>query len=127
MSVNKILIAGNAGKEPEIRMFGDRKKATFSVATSSKGYTTKDGRAIPEQVEWHNIVCWNGLANYAEKTIRKGSFVFIEGKVHYSRFTDQAGNSRDITEIVAENIYPMDRRRDGEPAQVEQEADYIPY
>lgn len=104
MSVNKIIIIGRVGKDPEIKQFdGDNSKASFSVATTERGYTTRAGKEIPESTEWHNIVCWRGLASIAERFVKKGDLIYLEGKIT-TRSWDSDNGKKYITEIVADNI-----------------------
>lgn len=111
MAVNKVILVGNVGKDPDIRYFdNDSVKASFSLATSERGYTTTAGTQVPERTEWHNIVCWRGLAQIVEKFVRKGSQVYIEGKIRSRSYDDQQGIKRYITEIYADNIELLGRR-----------------
>ena len=111
MSVNKVILVGNVGKDPEIRYFdNDNAKASFSLATRDRGYTTSNGTQIPERTEWHNIVCWRGLAQIVEKFVRKGSLLYVEGKIRVRSYDDQNGIKRYITEINAENIEILGKR-----------------
>lgn len=101
--VNKVILIGNVGKDPEIRhMENGTVKATFPLATTET-YRDRDGQRI-EQTEWHNIVLWRGLAELADKYIRKGKQLFIEGKLRTRSWEDKEGNKRYTTEIVADNI-----------------------
>ena len=114
MSVNKVILVGNVGKDPEMKYFdNDVSLATFSLATSERGYTTSSGTQVPERTEWHNIVCWRGLAQVAEKFIKKGSQLYIEGKIRSRSYDDQNGVKRYITEIVADNLELLGRRTAG--------------
>lgn len=111
MAVNKVILVGNVGKDPDIRYFdNDSVKASFSLATSERGYTTTSGTQVPERTEWHNIVCWRGLAQIVEKFVKKGSQVYIEGKIRSRSYDDQQGIKRYITEIYADNIELLGRR-----------------
>ncbi len=111
MSVNKVILVGNVGKDPEIKYFdNDNVKANFPLATSERGYTTSSGTQIPERTEWHNIVCWKGLAQIVEKFVKKGSQLYIEGKVRSRSYDDQNGVKRYITEIYADNVEMLGRR-----------------
>ncbi len=111
MSVNKVILVGNVGKDPEIKYFdNDNVKASFSLATRDRGYTTSNGTQIPERTEWHNIVCWRGLAQIVEKFVRKGAQVYVEGKIRVRSYDDQNGVKRYITEINAENIEILSKR-----------------
>ncbi len=110
MSVNKVILVGNVGKDPEMKYFdNDVAKANFSLATSERGYTTSNGTQVPERTEWHNIVCWRGLAQIAEKLVKKGSLVYIEGKIRSRSYDDQNGVKRNITEVVADSLELLSR------------------
>ncbi|HBG56832.1 single-stranded DNA-binding protein [Proteiniphilum sp. UBA1028] len=114
MSVNKVILVGNVGKDPEMKYFdNDVAKANFSLATSERGYTTSGGTQVPERTEWHNIVCWRGLAQIAEKFVRKGTLLYVEGKIRSRSYDDQNGVKRYITEVVADNIELLSRKSGG--------------
>lgn len=104
MSVNKIILLGNTGKDPEIFQFdGGGKKAAFSLACSEKGYTTKGGVSIPDRTEWFNIVVFGSLAEICEKYVSKGDKIYIEGKLR-TRSYEKDGITRYVTEVNAEKI-----------------------
>lgn len=103
MSVNKVHILGRVGKDPEIKQFDGGSKSSFSVATTERGYTTKAGVSVPEKTEWHNIVCWKGLATIAERFVKKGDLIYIEGKIT-TRSWEKDGAKHYMTEIVADTI-----------------------
>ncbi|MEY4851803.1 MAG: hypothetical protein RLY64_251 [Bacteroidota bacterium] len=104
------MLIGNLGKDPEIRhMDNGAVKASFPLATTEV-YKSADG-ARQERTEWHNIVMWRGLANLAEKYLRKGKQVFIEGKLTSRSFEDQNGIKKYIHEVVAEHIVLMSTER----------------
>ena len=103
MSINKCIVLGRVGKDPEIKQFDGGSKASFSVATTERGYTTKNGISVPEKTEWHNIVCWRGLATIVEKYVKKGDLIYIEGKIT-TRSWESDGKKHYMTEIVADNI-----------------------
>lgn len=101
--VNKVILLGNLGKDPEIRnLESGAKVATFSLATN-RTYKGQDGKRIDE-TEWHNIVLWGNLADLAEKFLAKGRQVFIEGRIKTRQWDDKDGNRRYTTEIVGENM-----------------------
>ena len=102
MSVNKAILVGRVGKPVEVRTAGESKVASFSLATTEKYKDSKTGE-WKENTEWHNIVCWRNTAELAEKYIKKGTQLFIEGKLR-TRSWDKDGEKRYVTEIVAENI-----------------------
>ena len=89
MSVNKVILIGNAGRDPEVRYLDNGVAvATFTLATSERGYTLQNGTQVPERTEWHNIVLWRGLAEVAEKYVRKGDKLYIEGKLRTRSYDD---------------------------------------
>ncbi len=111
MSVNKVILVGNVGKDPDVKYFdNDNVKANFSLATSKRGYTMANGTQVPERTEWHNIVCWRGLAQIVEKFVKKGSQLYVEGELRTRSYDDQSGVKRYITEVNAENIELLGRR-----------------
>lgn len=110
MSVNKVILLGNVGKDPEVRYIDkDVPVARFTLATSERGYTTQNGVQVPERTEWHNIVAWRGLGKLAENYIRKGSQLYIEGHLQ-TRSWEKDGVARYTTEIIADVIQLLDRR-----------------
>ncbi len=109
--VNKVILVGNLGKDPEIRhLEGNITIAKFSLATTEV-YKNKDGQRV-DQTEWHNVVLWRGLAESAEKILRKGSLVYIEGRLKTRSWDDQQGNKRYITEVVADSMTLLNRGKD---------------
>jgi single-strand DNA-binding protein len=111
MSINKVILVGNVGKDPEVKYFdNDSAKANFSIATSERGYTAANGTQVPERTEWHNIVCWRGLAKIVEQFVRKGTQVYVEGKIRNRSYDDQNGIKRYITEVYADNLEILSRR-----------------
>lgn len=109
MSINKVILLGNLGKEPEIKSFDNGgKMASVTLATTKKGYTTKQGTQIPDKTEWHNVVMFNGLADIAEKYLHKGSKVYIEGEIRYREY-EKDGQKRYITEIFCDNLEMCDK------------------
>ena len=114
MSVNLVVILGRCGRDPEVRMAGQNKVATFSVATGGK-YKTKDGREV-DDTAWHNIVAWRTSAEIVEKYIKKGSQVFIEGHITYRRYNDKDGVERSITEIVVDKVELCGGKAESSPA-----------
>ena len=101
--VNKVILVGNLGKDPEVRYLDSGVAvANFSLATT-ESYKNKEGERV-NQTEWHNIVLWRGLAEIAEKYLKKGSSVYIEGKIKNRKWEDKDGNTRYNTEILADNM-----------------------
>jgi single-strand DNA-binding protein len=103
-SKNLVLLTGNVGNDPKVTPLENGVKvATFSLATSTGGYTSKEGKEIPEVTQWHNIVAWRGLAELCEKYIHKGDKVEIIGTIQYREY-DKDGQKRYVTDIVASDI-----------------------
>ena len=101
--VNKVILIGNLGKDPELRYLDNGVAvANFSLATT-ENYKNKSGERV-SQTEWHNVVVWRGLAEVAEKYLRKGASVYIEGKIKTRKWEDKEGNTRYNTEILADNM-----------------------
>ncbi|MDR2840718.1 MAG: single-stranded DNA-binding protein [Paludibacter sp.] len=112
MSVNKVILVGNVGKDPEIRRLdNDIAVAEFTLATTERSYTMKNGNQIPERTEWHNIKAWRGLAELSEKWIKKGQQLYIEGKIQ-TRSWEKDGIKRYATDIVADVIQLLGRKAD---------------
>ena len=110
MSVNKVILIGNVGVDPEIRYIDTRPLASFSLATTDAAYTTASGAQIPERTEWHRIVMWDRNAETAEKFIRKGTRLHIEGKLRTRTWEDRAAIKRSVTEIMVERFEILSRQ-----------------
>lgn len=107
--VNKVILIGNLGADPEVRhLQNGASVANFRIATSEtyKDRTTGEKR---EQTEWHSIVAWRGLAEITEKYLRKGSKVYVEGKLRTRQWQDKDGNTRYTTEVHADDMTLLDR------------------
>ena len=103
LGINKVILIGNLGKDPITQDIGNGvKKATFSLATS-ESLLSRDGTKT-EHTEWHNIILWRGLADIAEKYLRKGQTVYIEGRLRSRQYDDKDGNKKYITEILCDNL-----------------------
>ena len=111
MSVNKVILIGNVGKDPDVRYLENNVcVANFTLATTERGYTTQSGIQIPDKTEWHNIVVWRGLAEIAEKYVRKGTQLYIEGKIRTRSWEDQNKIRRYTTEIYVDNMELLGRQ-----------------
>lgn len=103
MSVNKVILIGNVGKDPDVRHLDSGVTvARFSLATNET-YTDKSGKKVT-QTEWHNIVVWRGLAEVAEKYVKTGKLLFVEGRIKTSSYEDKEGNKKYTTEILCDNF-----------------------
>ena len=108
--INRVILVGNLGKDPDVITFENGvKKASFSLATS-ESYKNKEGNRV-DQTEWHNIVMWRGLADIAERFLKKGNQIYLEGKLK-TRSYEQDGNKKYITEIFVDNMTMLGSRRD---------------
>lgn len=103
-SVNKVILIGNVGNDPEVRYL-DRGVAiaTFNLATTERGYVMQNGTQVPDVTEWHSIVLWRNLAEWAQQNLRKSMKIYVEGKLK-TRSWEKDGQIRRKTEIVAENV-----------------------
>lgn len=107
--VNKVILIGNLGRDPEIKYLeGNVARTSFSLATT-ESYKDKNGNRV-DQTEWHNIIMWRGLAETAEKILKKGTQVYIEGKLQTRQWTDKENNKRNTTEIVADSFIILQRK-----------------
>ena len=112
-SLNKVILIGNLGADPEIREMPDGTKiAKFSIATTEK-YTNKNGEKI-SNTEWHNIVLWRGIAEVAEKYLNKGDSVCIEGKLKTRSWEDENGIKKWATDIQGDSMTMLGSRRDSD-------------
>lgn len=116
--INKVILVGNIGKDPEVQYIeGNIPVAKFPLATTEMR-KEKSGNQVSETT-WHNVVLWRGLAELAEKYLRKGSLVYIEGKLRNRSYEDKEKIRRIYTEVVAESLVMLDKRKDNNKAQDE--------
>ena len=101
-SVNKVILVGNLGKDPEVKTVGETQRCGFSLATSEK-WKDKSGEQ-QERTEWHNVVAWGRLAEIAGKYLEKGRSVYIDGRIQTRKYTDKEGVDKFMTEVVARDI-----------------------
>ena len=123
MSLNKVQLIGNVGKDPEVRYLDSGVAvATFPLATTDRAYTLANGTQVPERTEWHNIVLWRGLAETAEKYVHKGDKLYIEGKIRSRSYDDQNGVKRYVTEIFGDHMEMLTPRSVQSAASVQPQA-----
>ena len=112
MSLNKAMLIGNVGRDPEVRYLdgsnGQAKVATFTLATTER-YRDRNGE-IRENTEWHNIVVWGKTADICEKYVQKGSTLYVKGEIRYRSWDDKDGNKKYITEILASSLQLLDKK-----------------
>ena len=105
MSVNKVILLGNVGKDPEVRYpQPGQAVASFTLATNERGYTTGQGVQVPERTEWHNIVANSNIVGVIENYVRKGTKLYIEGKLRTRKYTARDNTERTVTEIYIDNL-----------------------
>ena len=108
------MLIGNLGKDPDVRYLDSGVAvAQLSIATTERGYTAKDGTQVPDRTDWHNLVLWRGLAEIAEKFLKKGDKIYVEGKVHTRSYDDQQGIRRFVTEIYVDNMEMLTPKSNG--------------
>ena len=118
MSLNKAMLIGNVGRDPEVRYLegnNGAKVATFTLATTER-YRDRNGETR-ENTEWHNIVAWRNTADVVEKYVRKGTQLYIEGRIRTRSWDDQSGNKRYTTEIIADTLQLLGKKSDNPAAQ----------
>ncbi len=119
--INKVILVGNTGKDPEVRhLESGVAVANFPLATSET-YKNKSGDKVTN-TEWHNIVLWRGLAEIAEKYVKKGSQLYIEGKIRTRSWEDKEGNKRYTTEVIGDNMQLLGRPSGTETASSQENA-----
>ena len=111
MSVNKVILVGNVGKDPETRYIDETTAITKFPLATSETYKNRQGERV-STTEWHNVVLWRGLAQVAEKYVKKGTQIYIEGRIKTRSYDDADGNKKYITEIVGDQMQLLGRRPD---------------
>lgn len=123
MSVNKVILIGNVGKEPEVRYIDQGVAvARLTLATTDRAYTLPNGTQVPERTEWHSIILWRRLAEIVEQYVHKGDKLYIEGRLRTSNYADKQGHTRYMTEVYAETLElltPRQRTQQEKPAQTQ--------
>lgn len=124
--VNKVILIGNLGKDPEVRYLDNGVAvANMSIATT-ENYKNKEGDRV-SQTEWHDVVLWRGLAEIAEKYLKKGSSVYIEGKIRTNKWVDKDENTRYKTEILADKLNMLGRSVTSEDNNTPSTEDDLPF
>ena len=104
MAVNKVILLGNVGKDPQIRDGNGQKFATFSLATTDKSYTKRDGTVMPERTEWHSIVANGSIVQVIENYVKAGIKLYIEGKLRTRKYTARDNTERQVTEVYVDSM-----------------------
>ncbi len=103
--MNKVMLIGNVGQEPEIRYFeADQAIARVRLATTERGYTLQNGTQVPDRTDWHNLLFTRGLSKTVERYVHKGDKLYVEGRIRYRSYDDQRGQRKYYTEIDVENM-----------------------
>ena len=115
--MNKVFLKGNVGQDPRITNFDNGGKvAQFTLATTERGFKTRDGKDIPEQTFWHNIVVkQTGLAGVCEQFVKKGTPLLIVGKIQTRQYQDNAGQTRYVTEIIVDEMELLGKKPEQAP------------
>lgn len=111
MSVNKVILVGNVGKDPETRYIDETTAITKFPLATSETYKNRSGERV-SNTEWHNVVLWRGLAQVAEKYVKKGTQIYVEGRIKTRSYDDAEGNKKYITEIVGDQLQLLGRKPD---------------
>lgn len=118
--VNKVILMGHVGKDPEVRHLDNNLTvARFTLATSER-WNNKEGNRV-DHTEWHNIVLWRNLADIAEKFVRKGTLLYLEGKIQSRSYDDKDGVKRTFFEIVADSMKLVGPKPEGAPTAISQQ------
>ena len=113
--MNKVILIGNVGQEPECRTLENGVKVAVVSLATNESFKDKQTGERKTQTEWHRIVLWRGLAEITEKYVEKGALIAVEGKLAYRSYQDQTGNTRYTTEIVGKEMRMLSGRRAPEP------------
>lgn len=119
--MNKVMLIGNVGKEPEVRYVDQGQAvARITLATTERGYTLQNGTQVPDRTEWHNVILWKRLAEIVERYVHKGDKLYIEGRLHYASFDNKQGQRQYYTEVWADNMEMLTPRSQSVQAQPSQ-------
>lgn len=115
--INKVILIGNAGKEPEYKLLADGTPvAKFAIATT-EAYRLKTGE-MQSRTEWHTIIAWRGLATLVHQYVHKGTLIYTEGRLRNRQYEDKEGQKRHITEIVADQILFLDKKTNNDATEI---------
>lgn len=109
MSVNKVILLGNVGRDPSIRYVQERQVAEIALATNERARTLQSGVQVPERTEWHRLVLWDSNAELAEKYIRKGTKLYVEGSLRTRNWEDRNTIKHTVTEIYVDKLEILSR------------------
>ncbi len=112
-SLNKVMLIGNVGKDPELKFTPNGIPVTSFRLATTESWREKDG-TLQEHTDWHSIVAWRGLAEIITKLVKKGSKIFIEGRLQSRSFEDKNGNKKNVVEVLADNMLILETKRSKE-------------
>lgn len=115
MAVNKVILLGNVGKDPQIRDGNGQEFATFSLATTDKSYTKRDGTVMPERTEWHSIVANGNIVQVIERYVKAGTKLYIEGKLRTRKYTARDNTERQVTEVYVDIMELLGSKQESNP------------
>ena len=115
MAVNKVILLGNVGKDPQIRDGNGLKFASFSLATTDKSYTKRDGTVMPERTEWHSIVANGNIVQVIERYVKAGTKLYIEGKLRTRKYTARDNTERQVTEVYVDSMELLGSKQESNP------------
>lgn len=118
MSLSKVMLIGNVGADPQFKQFKNGCTAQLSLATTKRGFKTKDGKEVEERTEWHNIVIYNTLAKTAKECVHKGDRLYIEGELRTRSYEDKQGVTRYVTEVVCRQMQFLSAKKEGAKAPI---------
>lgn len=118
MSLNKVMLIGNVGADPQFKQFENGCTAQFSLATTKRGFKTKEGKEVEERTEWHNVVMYNTLAKTAREYVHKGDRLYIEGELRTRSYEDNQGVRRYVTEVVCQQMQFLSAKKEGAKAPI---------
>lgn len=116
--MNKVMLIGNVGKEPEVRYVDQGQPvARVTLATTERGYTLQNGTQVPDRTEWHSVIFWRRQAEIVERYVHKGDKLYIEGRIHYASYDDKQGKRQYYTEIWCDNLELLTPKSQSAPSQ----------
>jgi len=120
--INKVILVGNTGKEPEVKTLADGTPVAKLMLATTESYRLKDG-TTQHKTEWHPIIAWRSLATVASQYVHKGSLLYVEGRLRHRQYEDKTGQKKYKTEVIADQIIMLDKKAKIQPIETEMESD----
>ena len=125
--INKVILIGNTGKDPEYKTLQDGTPVAKLAIATTESYRTRSGD-VASRTEWHSVITWRGLATFAHQYIKKGSLVYIEGKLRSRQYEDKEGHKKHVTEVVADQVILLDKKMKATESGIEEiTGDELPF